>query len=49
MADAGRLVELFKQARLLTTSEQEALVRKVREEDSELGDSLAELLGQGEV
>ncbi len=46
MAGAGRLVELFKQACSLTGAEQEAFVREVREEDSELGNSLAELLGQ---
>ena len=46
MADAGRLVELFKEACSLTGSEQEAFVRRVREDDSELGKSLAELLGQ---
>ncbi len=46
MADAGRLVELFKKACSLTGTEQEAFLREVREEDSDLAASLQELLGQ---
>ena len=44
MVDAGRLAELFKEACSLTGSEQEEFVRKVREEDPDLGASLGELL-----
>ena len=46
MADAGRLVELFKEACSLTGAEQEAFVRRVRDEDADLAGSLQELLGQ---
>ena len=46
MADADRLVELFKEASKLDAEERDAFVRKVREEDSALAASLNELLGQ---
>ena len=46
MADAERLVELFKEASKLDAEEREVFVRKVREEDSALARSLIELLGQ---
>ena len=46
MADAERLVELFKEANKLGAEEREAFVRKVRDEGSALAASLNELLGQ---
>ena len=45
--DGKRLVELFKQACSMTGSEQEAFVRRIQEENTELAKSVAELLRQG--